>query len=68
MVDTDDDLILANTLYGPYMSEQTMTDGGRDVYFVLSDWNLLPLAAGQPYVVGLWSMTLERNALPGCEP
>lgn len=67
-VDTGDHLVLANNLYGPYMSEQTMVEGGREVYFVLSDWNLLPLAAGQPYVVGLWSMALERAVVPGCDP
>ena len=67
LVNTGDDLVMASTLYGPYMSEQTMVDGGRDVYFALSDWNLQPLALGQPYVAGLWSMSLTRDVLPGCE-
>jgi hypothetical protein len=68
MASAGNDLVLASTLYGPYMSEQTFADGGRKVYFLLSDWNLLPLALGQPYVVGMWSLELERNVEPGCEP
>jgi hypothetical protein len=68
MVSAGSDLTLSSTLYGAYMSEQTFAEGGRKVYFLLSDWNLLPLALGQPYVVGLWSLELERNVKPGCEP
>ena len=67
-VSTGDDLTLGSNNYGPYMSEQTFAAGGREVYFALSDWNLQLLALGQPYVVGLWSMELERDLLPGCEP
>jgi hypothetical protein len=50
------------------MSEQTLSDGGRDVFFALSEWNMQPLVLGQPYVVGLWSARLERKLRPGCEP
>jgi len=38
------------------------------VHFALSDWNLLPLSLGQPYVVALWNMTLERHVRAGCTP
>ncbi|HMI92617.1 MAG TPA: DUF4185 domain-containing protein [Polyangiales bacterium] len=68
VVSTGDNLMLASTHYGAYLSEQSFAAGGRDVYFALSDWNLQPLVLGQPYVVGLWSMELERSVLPGCEP
>jgi hypothetical protein len=54
--------------YGPYLSEQTLGQGGRDVHFALSDWNMLPLSLGQPYVVALWNMTLDRRVRPGCAP
>lgn len=65
-VETADRLTLGPHLYGPYMSEQTFSAGGRDVAFVLTEWNLLPL--GQPYVVGLWSMQLTRQLRPDCMP
>jgi len=66
--DSGEHLVLPPHLYGPYMSEQTLSDGGRDVFFALSDWNLQPLALGQPYVVGLWSARLERKLHRGCAP
>jgi hypothetical protein len=66
-VNTGDQLTLPAHHYGPYMSEQTFSEGGRDVSFALSEWNLLPLSLGQPYVVGLWSMRLERGVRAGCE-
>jgi hypothetical protein len=65
---TGDGLVLPPHHYGPYMSEQTFAEGGRDVYFALSEWDLAPLILGQPYVVGLWTMRLERRVKPGCEP
>jgi hypothetical protein len=68
LVDSGDRLVLPPHHYGPYMSEQTFSEGGRDVSFALSEWNLLPLSLGQPYVVGLWNMRLERQLRPGCEP
>ena len=64
--DTADALVLPPHQYGPYLSEQTLSQGGRDVHFALSDWNLLPLSLGQPYVVALWHMALERHIRPGC--
>ena len=67
-VETGDGLVLPSHHYGPYMSEQTLSQGGRDVHFALSDWNLLPLSLGQPYVVALWNMGLERNVRSGCAP
>jgi Domain of unknown function (DUF4185) len=66
--DGGDQLTLPAHLYGPYMSEQTQSEGGRAVYFALSAWNLQPLSRGQPYVVGLWSLNLERKLRPGCTP
>lgn len=66
-VDTGEHLVLRAGTYGAYMSDHTLVEGGRDVYFALSEWDLLPLV-GQPYVVGLWSMRLERKLRPGCEP
>jgi hypothetical protein len=68
LTSTGENLSMASTLYGAYMSEQTLVDAGHEVYFALSDWNLQPLALGQPYVVGLWSMSVTRNVQPGCEP
>jgi hypothetical protein len=68
LASTGENLSMASTLYGAYMSEQTLVDAGHEVYFALSDWNLQPLALGQPYVVGLWSMSVTRNVQPGCEP
>jgi hypothetical protein len=67
LVDTRDNLTLKANTYGPYTSDHLLADGGRDVYFALSDWDLVPIL-GQPYVVGLWSMQLERNLRPGCTP
>jgi len=66
--ETGDALVLPPHQYGPYLSEQTLSQGGRDVHFALSDWNLLPLSLGQPYVVALWNMTLERHVRAGCTP
>jgi hypothetical protein len=66
--DTGDALVLPPHQYGPYLSEQTLSQGGRDVHFALSDWNLQPLTLGQPYVVALWNMTLDRRVRPGCAP
>jgi hypothetical protein len=65
---TGDALVLPPHHYGPYMSEQTFGEGGRDVYFALSEWNVDIPVFGQPYVVGLWNMRLERRVKPGCEP
>lgn len=67
-VDTGDKLVLGSGLYGPYTSDLLQTDGGRRVWFTLSDWNVLPAPLGQPYVVGLWSLQLERKLKPGCVP
>lgn len=67
-VETGDALVLPPHQYGPYLSEQTLGQGGRDVHFALSDWNLLPLSLGQPYVVALWNMTLDRRVRAGCTP
>lgn len=54
---------LAN-LYGPYMSEHTMRNGGQDIYFAMSEWDVVL----QPYNVGLWKMSLTRNTIPSCVP
>lgn len=68
LVDTGENLVLPPAHYGPYMSEQTQGDGGHEVAFTLSEWNLLPLFLGQPYAVGLWNMRLERRVKAGCVP
>jgi hypothetical protein len=66
LVDTGDTLVLPPHLYGPYTSEQLLSDDGRAMAFALSDWNLKVLLDGQPYVVGLWQMALERGVRAGC--
>jgi Domain of unknown function (DUF4185) len=68
LVDTGDAMVLPPSLYGPYSSEQLQSEGGRGVDFLLSHWDLFPLILGQPYVVGLWTMSLERRLRPGCQP
>jgi hypothetical protein len=68
LANTGEHLVLPPHHYGPYTSEQLFSEGGRDVHFALSEWNLLPLILGQPYVVGLWSMKLERRVRAGCAP
>lgn len=67
-VDSGDKLLrMGSDLYGAYMSEHLMRGGGRDMYFLMSEWNLLPLFLGQPYSVGLWQMGLARHTLHGCQ-
>jgi hypothetical protein len=62
--------------YGPEMSEQLMTGGGQTVYYQLSEWNgtppavggiPLPYPAGLPYNTGLWTYSVSRNVVSGCQ-
>ncbi|MET0342544.1 MAG: DUF4185 domain-containing protein [Polyangiales bacterium] len=54
-------------LYAPYTSDHLLGNGGRDVYFMLSQWERNDLVIfTQPYNVGLWSMSLRRRVRPGC--
>lgn len=57
-------------LYGPYTGDHLLRRGGRDVYFLMSQWSTstdtLWGRKDSPYNVGLWRMTLDRLAAPGC--
>jgi Domain of unknown function (DUF4185) len=51
--------------YGPYTSEQTMVDAGKNVYYQLSEWNGLP--GTKPYNTGLWGFRVNRHTSPNCQ-
>ncbi len=56
-------------LYSPFMGEALMVDGGREVYFIVSQFAPVLYYPGcEAYNIGLWKFTVNRDTTSWCNP